>query len=540
MVSAMSKKGKKQRGDDLEFTREHQELKYLWDISQSLYQYLNVDDLILHIIRQITTVMYAEAASVILHDEEKDELVFCWSSDIPERLDKLEEIRIPVDHGIAGSVFRSGEAEIILDVAQDSRHYSDVDSATEFKTKSMIAVPLKTKEQTIGVLEVLNKITGDFDEKDFNFLVTLAPIMAMALDNARMCTELNSAYRELQLINKDKDEVIKRTKNEVAYLRREVERYYRFDQVIGNSERMLEVFRLCERAIDSDITVLIEGETGTGKELIARTIHFNGPRKKMPFVSQNCGGIPDTLLASELFGHKRGSFTGAVKDKKGLFETAHGGTVFLDEVAEMSPAMQTSLLRVLQEGEIKALGSDLSKKVDVRVISATNKNLEKEVQEGRLREDLFYRLSVFTVDLPPLRDRTGDIPVLANHFIRKYNKKTKKSVVGFSQRAMDCLSSYPFPGNVRELENEIERAMAMVTDNNQIEISNLSDKMRDDSVRETHGVTLRGSLKEMVETLEKSVILEKLRAHEGNKTRVAKELGLSRNGLMKKMQRYGF
>ena len=521
-------------------SREHQELKYLWDISQSLYQYLNVDDLILHIIKQITNVMYAEAVSVILYDEGKDELVFCWSSDIPERLDKLEEIRIPADHGIAGSVFKSGKAEIILDVAQDPRHYSDVDSATAFKTTSMVAVPLKTKEQTIGVLEVLNKIEGDFDEKDFNFLVTLAPIIAMALDNARMCTELNSAYRELQLINKDKDEVIKKTKNEVAYLRREVERHYRFDRVIGNSERMLEVFRLCERAIDSDITVLIEGETGTGKELIARTIHFNGPRKKMPFVSQNCGGIPDTLLASELFGHKRGSFTGAVKDKKGLFETAHGGTVFLDEVAEMSPAMQTSLLRVLQEGEIKALGSDLSKKVDVRVISATNKKLEKEVQEGRLREDLFYRLSVFTVDLPPLRDRTGDIPVLANHFIGKFNKKAKKSDMGFSQRAMDCLSSYPFPGNVRELENEIERAMAMVADSNQIEISNLSDKIRDDSFREIHGVKLRSSLKEMVETLEKSVLMEKLREHGGNKTRVAKELGLSRNGLMKKMQRYGF
>jgi Nif-specific regulatory protein len=539
MVSAMSKKGKEQRGDDMGHSREHQELKYLWDISQSLYQYLNVDDLILHIIKQITTVMHAEAVSVILHDEGKDELVFCWSSDIPERLDKLEEIRIPVDHGIAGSVFKSGKAEIILDVAQDPRHYSDVDSATEFKTTSMVAVPLKTKEKTIGILEVLNKITGEFDQKDFNFLVTLAPIIAMALDNARMCTELNSAYRELQLINKDKDEVIKKTKNEVAYLRREVERHYRFDQVIGNSERMLEVFRLCERVIDSDITVLIEGDTGTGKELIARTIHFNGPRKKMPFVSQNCGGIPDTLLASELFGHKRGSFTGAIKDKKGLFEIAHGGTVFLDEVAEMSPAMQTSLLRVLQEGEIKPLGSDRSKKVDVRVISATNKNLEREVKEGGLREDLFYRLSVFTVDLPPLRDRTGDIPVLANHFIAKFNKKTKKPVTGLSQEAMDCLSSYPFPGNVRELENEIERAMTMVADSNQIEISNLSDKIRDDSVREIQEVKLRSSLKEMVETLEKSVLMEKLRKHGGNKTRVAKELGLSRNGLMKKMQRYG-
>ena len=535
----MSKKAKKKQGDNLARSREHQELKSLWDITQSLHQYLNVDDLLLHIIRQITDVMYAEAVSVILHDEAKDELVFCWSSDIPERLDKLEEIRIPADYGIAGSVFKSGKAEIILDVPNDPRHYSNVDSATQFKTASMIAVPLKTKEQTIGVLEVLNKTKGSFDEKNLSFLVTLAPIIAMALDNARICTELNSAYRELQLINKDKDEVLAKTKNEVAFLRREVERHYRFDQIIGNSEPMLAVFRLCERVIDSDITVVVEGETGTGKELIARTIHFSGPRKDKPFVSQNCGGIPDTLLASELFGHKRGAFTGAFKDKKGLFEIAHGGTVFLDEVAEMSPAMQTSLLRVLQEGEIKPLGSDLSRKADVRVISATNKNLEKEVQEGRLREDLFYRLSVFAVKLPPLRERVGDIPVLANHFVRKVKKKTKKPVKGLSRDALNALSAYSFPGNVRELENEIERAMAMVIDSNFIELFNLSDKITDGSVTEISGFRSQGSLKEMVEALEKSVLVEKLQEHNGNKTRVAKELGLSRNGLMKKMQRYG-
>ena len=530
---------KKNQGDDPVLSREHQELKSLWDITQSLHQYLNVDDLLLHIIRKTTDVMYAEAVSVILYDEGKDELVFCWSSDIPERLDKLEEIRIPADYGIAGSVFKSGEAEIILDVRNDPRHFSNVDNATQFKTDSMIAVPLKTKEQTIGVLEVLNKTKGIFDKKDLNFLVTLAPIIAMALDNARMCTELNRAYRELQLINKDKDEVLAKTRNEVAYLRREVERHYRFDQIIGNSEQMLEVFRLCERVIESDITVLVEGETGTGKELIARTIHFNGPRKDKPFVSQNCGGIPDTLLASELFGHKRGAFTGAVKDKKGLFEIAHGGTVFLDEVAEMSPAMQTTLLRVLQEGELKPLGSDLTKKVDVRVISATNKNLEKEVQEGRLREDLYYRLSVFAIKLPPLRERVGDIAVLANHFIKKFEKKTKKPVKGLSRGALNSLSAYSFPGNVRELENEIERAMAMVVDSNFIELSNLSDKITDASVSELHGSKLRTSLKEMVEALEKSVLVEKLREHNGNKTRVAKELGLSRNGLMKKIQRYG-
>ncbi|NIQ34311.1 MAG: AAA domain-containing protein, partial [Nitrososphaeria archaeon] len=185
----------------------------------------------------------------------------------------------------------------------------------------------------------------------------------MALDNARMYAELDRAYKELQLIDKGKDDLIRQTKDEVALLRREVERRYRFDEIIGNSERMLEVFKLCEKVIDSNITVLIEGESGTGKELIARSIHYSGSRGAKPFVSQNCGGIPDTLLASELFGHKRGTFTGAFSDRRGLFEVANGGTIFLDEVCQMSPAMQASLLRVLQDGEIKPLGVDCCKKV---------------------------------------------------------------------------------------------------------------------------------------------------------------------------------
>ena len=535
----MAKNGQQRVEDSTRLIRETKELASLWDITQSLYQHLNIDDLILHVIKKIKEVMQVEAVSVLLHDEEKNEFAFCWSSDTPERQDKLDEIRFSADQGIAGSVFKSGRAEIILDVARDTRHYKRVDSTTEFETQSMIAVPLKTKKKTIGVLQVLNKVEGIFDEKDLNFLVTLAPIIAMSLDNARMYTELDIAYKELQLIDKGKDDLIKQTENEVALLRREVERHYRFDQIIGNSEQMLEVFRLCERAIDSDITVLIEGDTGTGKELIARTIHYNGPRKNRPFVTQNCGGIPDTLLASELFGHKKGAYTGALRDKKGLFEIADGSTVFLDEVAETSPAMQTSLLRVLQEGEIKPLGSELSKKVDVRLISATNKNLDAEVREGRLREDLFYRLSVFTIKLPPLRERVGDISLLANHFVNKYRKKTKKSIKGLSQEALECLSAYPFPGNVRELENEIERAMAMVEHGNLIETSNLNDKIRSVAGTTTCGVELQGSLREMVEKLEKSVLSQTLKKHRGNKTKVAKELGLSRNGLMKKMQRYG-
>lgn len=535
----MTNKGKQELRNGPRDSRAYLELKYLFDISQSLHHYLSIEDLIPHIIGQVTEVMSAEAVSVILHDEAEDELVFCWSSDTPERKDKLQEIRFPADHGIAGSVFRSGKAEIISSVETDSRHFGKVDTDTGFKTKSMIAVPLKTKIGTIGVLEVLNKKKGLFDDKDLSFLKTLAPIIAMALDNARMYSQLDRAYRELKIVDRSKDKLIKRTRNKVDELQREVERHYRFDQIIGNSEAMSEVFRLCERVIDSEITVLIEGETGTGKEIIARAIHFNGPRKSEPFVTQNCGGIPDTLLASELFGHMKGAYTGAFRDKKGLFEIAHGGTVFLDEVGETSPAMQTSLLRVLQEGEIKPLGSERSKKVDVRLLSATNKDLEEEVREKGFRDDLFYRLSVFTIKLPPLRERAGDISLLANHFVRKFGKKSKKSIKGVSEEAMECLIPYPFPGNVRELENEIERAVTMTADGKLIKASNLSDKIRFGLVTESPGVKLQGSLKEMVEELEKSVLVQVLKKHEGNKSRIAKELGLSRNGLMKKMKRYG-
>ena len=518
---------------------ERQELKTLWDISQSLYQYLNINDLIQYILKQVTEVMDVKAVSVILHDEVTNEFIFCWSSDIRESNEKYEEIRFPADQGIAGRVFGSGNGELISDVKKDPQHFEQVDDVTNFSTKSMIAVPLKIKEKTIGVMEVLNKRNGIFNDPDLDFLVTLAPIIAMAIDNARMYSELNSAFKELQFIDKGKDDLIKQTKDEVALLRREVEKCYRFDKIIGNSERMIEVFKLCERVIDSDITVLIEGETGTGKELIANTIHYNSPRKNMPFVTQNCGGIPDTLLASELFGHKKGAYTGAFADKKGLFEIAHGGTVFLDEVAEMSAAMQTSLLRVLQEGVIKPLGSNQCKNVDLRLISATNKNLSKMAEEGLIREDLFYRLSVFTIELPPLRRRVADIPILANHFVKKIDKKTKKSIKGVTREAMECLSAYSFPGNVRELENEIERAIAMAQDGNFVGISDLSKKIRNSLIDDSFGCKVQGPLKERVETLEKAILLQSLQENGGNKTKAAKALGLSRNGLTKKIQRYG-
>ncbi len=537
----MTKKRKEKGNSNQRPSRETDVMRTLWDISQSLYQYLNIDDLILHIIKQMKEVMVAEGVSVILHDETKDEFVFCWAESDPNGLVvKLKEIRFPADKGIAGSVFKSGKSELIPNIAEDARHYKDIDQSTGFKTTSMIAAPLQKKEKTIGVLEVLNKKRGVFDTEDLTFVTTLAPIIAMALDNARMYAKLDEAYRELQAIDRAKEKLLRHTQEENILLRQEIESRYCFDEIIGNSRPMVEVFKLCEKVIDLDITVLIEGETGTGKELVARCIHYNSPRKERPFVSQNCGGIPETLLTSELFGHKRGAFTGAVADKKGLFEIADGGTIFLDEVGEMSPAMQTTLLRVLQDGEIRPLGADHYKKVDTRVISATNRNLDEEVAKGTFREDLLYRLNVFTIKLPPLRARVSDIRILASHFVHKYNQKTNKSIKGLSQKALQCLESYPFPGNVRELENEIERAVALARDGDSIEISHLSERIVSKSARVSSGLKAKGTLKEMVEALEKSVLTQLLEKHQGNRTRVAKELGLSRYGLTKKMQRYGF
>lgn len=535
----MTKNSKANKGQ-ANLDREAQEFKLLLEISQTLQEYDRLDDLIYYVIKRVQQITQAEAVSIILPDESSEQFLISWTENIDEQYSaKLRELRFPMNKGIASRVFKSRKPELILDATKDPNHYKVVDNFTGFETRSMIAVPLQGKRDVIGVLEVINKRTGEFDGKDLDFLTTLSCIIGLALDNARMYATLDRAYKELQVIDKDKDNLIELTKEENVRLRREVEGRYRFDLIKGNSERMLKVLRLCEKAIESDISVLVEGETGTGKELIARCIHYNGRRKEMPFVSQNCGALPETLLASELFGYKKGAFTGAYKDKKGLFEVAHGGTVFLDEVGEMSSMMQASLLRVLQEGEIKPLGAESCRKVDVRIISATNRSLEADVREGAFREDLFYRLSVFPIHLPPLRERGGDIPILALHFLQEFNKKNNKAIKGISPQATQCLSMFPFPGNVRELQNEIERAVAMAQDGKYIELEHLSEKVRNRACAPKYQSAMQGSLKEMVESMEKAVVLEALEKHQGNKTRVAEELGLSRFGLMKKMQRYG-
>jgi two-component system response regulator HupR/HoxA len=378
--------------------------------------------------------------------------------------------------------------------------------------------------QAINAGRVYRYITKPWDRAELKLTVKRAlESYELALENQRLLRELQAANEQLKAEN--------------LYLKREVERDSRFENIIGKSPAMERVFDLVDKVIDSSVTVLLTGETGTGKGLLAHCIHSHGPRKGELCIAQNCGALPDALLESELFGHRRGAFTGAVQDKKGLFEVADGGTIFLDEVSEMSPAMQVKLLQILQEGTFRRIGETEYKRVDVRTISATNKDLEAEVKKGTFREDLYYRLSVFPIRVPPLRERRDDIPLLALHFLEKHHKKLNKQVVGFSQEAMDLLCGYDFPGNVRELENMIERALALTGGDAAITPNLLPEKVQG-STRVREAAEGAGTLKGAVDLLERQMIIEALEKYGGNKTQAALALGLSRVGFQKMLKRH--
>jgi two-component system response regulator AtoC len=317
-----------------------------------------------------------------------------------------------------------------------------------------------------------------------------------------------------------------------------IEQRYSFGNIIARSEAMRHVFDLVSKVADHKTTVLIMGESGTGKDLIARAIHHNGSRAPGPMVSINCGGIPESLLESELFGYKRGAFTDAVKDKPGRFDEADGGTLFLDEIGELPVSLQVKLLRVLQEGEITPLGGVGSKKIDVRVIAATSKELAKEVEGGRFREDLFYRINVMTINLPPLRERRGDIPLLVGYFIDMFNKKLDKDIEGLSSEAMPILMGYQWPGNIRELENVIERAV-LLAKGRWIAPEDLPPAITSDqSLPSTMVPNGTLSLKKASKIIEKDLIKKALELTGGNRTQAAKILEISRPKLISKIKAY--
>ena len=336
-----------------------------------------------------------------------------------------------------------------------------------------------------------------------------------------------------------KAEERERLRMENQQLREEIDREYSFSSMISRNPGMKQIFSLIGKVCDHKTTVLIQGESGTGKELVARAIHYNGVRRKAPFVAVNCGAIPENLLESELFGHVKGAFTDALADKPGLFEQADGGTLFLDEIGEMPLPLQVKLLRVLQESEIRRVGASSSRKVDVRVISATARNLEQRVVAGLFREDLFFRINVFAITLPPLRDRIEDIPLLVGHFLGKHGAGTGKEGVRCSPEVMRVLLSYNWPGNIRELENCIERCL-VVCEGGMVNVDSLPEKLRPKTRDASLAVPLSGlSIKKAENLMERELIRQALDQTGGNRTHAAKLLEISHRALLYKLKEYG-
>jgi transcriptional regulator with PAS, ATPase and Fis domain len=359
-------------------------------------------------------------------------------------------------------------------------------------------------------------------EDDMSIVSAFSSQAAIAIENARLHGALILSKENLARENKK--------------LKQELSDKYEFSGIIGKSKPMLDIFNIISKIALFDTTVLITGATGTGKELIAKAIHYNSPRKDKKLIVINCSAMPGELLESELFGHKKGSFTGASSDKPGLFETASGGTIFLDEIGDMPQALQVKLLRTLQEGEIRRVGENVTRKVDVRIIAATNRDLGADVNEGKFRSDLFYRLNVVPIKIPLLRDRQEDIFPLVTHFLGKYSKKMKKGEITISPEVTKDFLSYEWPGNVRELENTVERALALSGD------SHILTKEHFPQFRDKEGINTvikeRDSLKQNLKSVEKQIITEALSKTGGKVTKAAKLLKVSRQHIHNKINEY--
>ena len=389
--------------------------------------------------------------------------------------------------------------------------------------QSTVAVPLWRNDEIIGILELDSRARpAMFEKADLDLVSIMASTASLAIYNSRLIERLSLLEHQ--------------SRQENTFWRQRERHRGSAVELVGDSTAMRHLLSQIDRVAQTRATVLIEGETGVGKELVAASVHAHSPRRDRLFVAQNCATLPDNLLESELFGHKKGSFTGASEDKKGLFEIADGGTLFLDEIGEIPLALQAKLLRALQEGEIRPVGSSRPRHVDARIIVASNRKLEEEVREGRFREDLFYRLNVFPLKVPPLRERREDVPLLANYFLARYVREFGKSVSTLSAAALDLLSAYAWPGNVRELQNEIQRLVIQAEPGGTIDADLVSAKLHRRADSPMPATATSGTLKAMLEDIERKLVEQALREHGNNKTSTAKALGITREGLHKKLR----
>ena len=415
---------------------------------------------------------------------------------------------VAASSSVVKKVLSSGESVLTIDAAADGR-FEASSSIVAQKILSIICIPLKGQDVVRGALYLDSaKTRGKFTNDSLQFLTVFGNLATIALDNAQSYEKLRAENDRL------------RVGAESAIL---------FDGIVGQSKDWIAVLDLVRRVIDVDVSVLITGETGTGKELIARSIHAHGGRASKPFVAVNCSAIPEQLLESELFGYKKGAFTSATSDRIGLIEYAHGGTLFLDEIGQLAQPLQSKLLRVLQEREVRRVGDVENRKVDVRILAATNRDLQEEVRNGLFREDLFFRLNVVEIHLPPLRQRTEDIPLLANEFLRKAATNYKRDVKSISPQAMQLLLTHPWNGNVRELQNVIERAVVLCGEEEIREQDLQLQRVRESDLLES-GLTL--------EEFERRLVERTLKEMKGNRTQTAETLGVSLRWLQYRLKEW--
>jgi DNA-binding NtrC family response regulator len=458
--------------------RKINQLSVLYDISNMLNTSTDIDNLMEPIVEKIKALLNAEEAFILLWEEQINKL--CSLLDLEKKFMLMEkQTELLIIFETARLAFQEDLIVLSQDIDTDERFSNKINVNKTHTIKSILCVPLNGNKSTLGVIGVINKKesfstaqktnSNTFTQEDQDLLETIANNISVSIERA-------SFYQKIE-----KSEILMKRQN--IELKRAVDQNFGFDNIIGNSHAMINILRKAQQISASDTNILLYGETGTGKEVIARAIHQNSPRSQNSFVPINCSAIPENLLESELFGHEKGSFTSALSRRIGRFEEADGGTLFLDEIGDMPMNLQIKILRVLQDGMVSRLGSNKAVHVNVRVISATHRDLDQLIAEGKFRQDLYYRLKVFVITIPPLRDRTGDVALLVDYFISYYNDKTGKNVLGIDSTALKILSQYPFPGNVRELQHIIESAIVLckgdwiTTDDLPSEIRALSNEL---------------------------------------------------------------
>jgi Nif-specific regulatory protein len=467
--------------------------------------YSNLNSLLTQILDSATRLCGGEASSLLLVDKESKELYFEVA--LGGSAVEVKRFTVKMGEGIAGWVALHNKSIIVNDAESDKRHRHDISKSVNYPSKTMIAVPMRVKDECLGVIELINKKDGKmFDQEDLEWLEIFANQAGIAISNARSLEKVHS---------------------EIHLLQDQLSAEQGYHTLIAKSPVILEKLEIIDRVAKTESSVLILGESGVGKEIFAEQIHIRSKRSAKPFVRVNCAALPEGLLESELFGHVKGAFTNAVSNRQGRFESADGGTIFLDEIGDLPLALQAKLLRVIQERTFEKVGADNTITVDVRILAATNRDIEKQVERGEFRIDLYYRLNVLPLFIPPLRQRPEDISALADFFLRKFMAETKKQFEGFSGEALQTMLSYSWPGNIRELENCIERA-CVIGKNKQIMAEDLFVKTTFSQPFQESG---ERNLKNAINAFKTRFIQKVLEENNWNQTEAAKDLNIQRTYL---------